>query len=461
MQVRVFNDGAYELWTDPDPGATVRQQVENELVVLFTRLNSAGDGLAPSTDTFVVEPRNWALGSRWRVGPDAARGARIQAVLSNSGNRSQWYYVAVDKNVPGVDIDETAQRFLYVPPPPPPPDQVAGVRVSPLDGGLRVSWSAAAGEVSQYRVDAADASGELARRVYTDADVFEALVDRLVNGVDYTVTVTALTSHPDVEGPASEPLTAAPSAPDATSPPSAPDASAPSQVVGVRVSPLDGGLRVSWDAAAGEVSQYRVDAADASGELARRVYTDADVFETLVDGLDNGVEYTVTVTALVSDGEDGAPSEPRTATPAALAPSQVAGVRVSPLDGGLRVSWDAAAGEVSQYRVDAADASGELARRVYTDADVHEALLDRLVNGVEYTVTVTALTSHPDVEGPASEPLPAAPRAGGGDTGGESPDPVPALPLAGAGVLAGLLTSAAYRLRRVRRWSSRAPASAA
>ena len=212
MQVRVFNDGAYELWTDPDPGAAVRQRVENELVVLFTRLNSAGDGLAPSTDTFVVEPRNWALGSRWRVGPDAARGARIQAVLSNSGNRSQWYYVAVDKTVPGVEIDETAQRFLYVPPPPPPPAQVAGVRVSPLDGGLRVSWSAASGEVSQYRVDAVDASGELVRRVYTGADVFEALLDRLVNGVEYTVTVTALTSHPDVEGPASETATATPRA---------------------------------------------------------------------------------------------------------------------------------------------------------------------------------------------------------------------------------------------------------
>ena len=122
-------------------------------------------------------------------------------------------------------------------------------------------------------------------------------------------------------------------------------------------------------------------------------------------------------------------------------------VRVSPLDGGLRVSWSPAAGDVSQYRVDAADDSGMLVRRIYTDADVLEALLDRLVNGVEYTVTVTALTAHPDVEGPASEPRTAAPRAGG-DT---EDVPVPALPLAGAGVLAGLLTSAAYRFRRAGR----------
>ena len=451
FRTQFASSGSYTLRPDPAPSASQRMPVERELVVLVTRLNSAGDGLASSTDTFVVEPSGWAS-AVWNAPNDAARATRVTAAWGSAAGRSQWYIISVDKTVPGVDIDEAAQRFLYVPPAPPPPDdtppppppapsRVTGVRVAPLDGGLRVSWSAAAGEVSQYRVDAADASGELLRRVYTDADVFEALVDRLVNGVDYTVTVTALTSHPDVEGPASEPLTAAPSAPDATSPPSAPDASAPSQVVGVRVAPLDGGLRVSWDAAAGDVSQYRVHAEDASGRF-HRVHTSADVLEAEVDGLVNGVEYTVTVTALMSDGEDGAPSEPRTATPAALAPSQVAGVRVSPLDGGLRVSWDAAAGEVSQYRVDAVDASGELARRVYTDADVFEALLDRLVNGVEYTVTVTALTGHPDVEGPASEPETETPRSNGGD-----PVPTPALPLAGAGALAALLVAGAARRR--------------
>ena len=108
----------------------------------------------------------------------------------------------------GIEDDEAPAR----------PAEVTGVRVSPRDAALHVSWSAAGGEVSQYRVDAADTSGKLARRVYTDADVFEALVDRLVNGVEYTVTVTALTSHPDVEGPASEPRTAAPGAPAAPVP---------------------------------------------------------------------------------------------------------------------------------------------------------------------------------------------------------------------------------------------------
>ena len=90
----------------------------------------------------------------------------------------------------------------------------------------------------------------------------------------------------------------------------------------------------------------------------------------------------------------------------------------------------------------------KLARRTYTDADVFEALVDGLANGVDYTVTVTALTGHPDVEGPASEPRTVTPASAAGDTEG-TPDPVPALPLAGAGVLAGLLASSAFARGRL------------
>ena len=82
------------------------------------------------------------------------------------------------------------------------------------------------------------------------------------------------------------------------------------------------------------------------------------------------------------------------------------------------------------------------------EAGVFEAVVDGLVNGVKYTVTVSMLTA--DVAGPASEPRTATPRAGG------DPEdvPVPALPLAGAGVMAGLLASAAYRLRSTGRRAS-------
>ena len=87
-----------------------------------------------------MEPRNWYVNG-WSGGSDASRATRITAPGS-AGDRSQWYIIAVDRTVPGVDVDETAQRFVYVPvpPPPPPPSRVTGVRVSPLDSGLRVSY---------------------------------------------------------------------------------------------------------------------------------------------------------------------------------------------------------------------------------------------------------------------------------------------------------------------------------
>ena len=139
---------------------------------------------------------------------------------------------------------------------------------------------------------------------------------------------------------------------------------------------------------------------------------------------------------------DRCASDPPPPTPPPT-PGSVTGVRVLPRDGALHVSWNAAGGEVSQYRVDAVDAAGALVRRVYTDADVFEAVVDGLVNGVEYTVTVTALTGHPDVEGPASEPETETPRSNGGD-----PIPTPTLPLAGAGALAALLVAGAARRLR-------------
>ena len=214
--------------------ATQRGQFQNGVSLIFTRLNAAGDALAADgQDTFLVEPAgtHWNAAGFWTTGIIAngagtGYGTRVTNAFA-SGMLSNWHVIAVDKTYTGVVLDEAMGKFVLQemipappddpddPPPPPPgsaPSRVTGVRVAALDGGLRVSWSAAAGEVSQYRVDAADASGELARRVYTDADVFEALLDGLANGVEYTVTVTALAAQPDVEGPASEPTTMTPQA---------------------------------------------------------------------------------------------------------------------------------------------------------------------------------------------------------------------------------------------------------
>ena len=124
---------------------------------------------------------------------------------------------------------------------------------------------------------------------------------------------------------------------------------------------------------------------------------------------------------------DPTPDPPTPDPPATL--SRVPGVHVSPRDRALHVRWGRAAGDVSQYRVHAEDAAGRF-RRVYTEPDVFEAVVDGLANGVRYTVTVTALAGDPGVEGPASEPAAETPGRAGGPT--PDPAPTPALPLAGA-----------------------------
>ena len=250
-------------------------------------------------------------------------------------------------------------------------------------------------------------------------------------------------------------------APDPAGPTGRPEPAGapPGQVTGVRVRPLDRALHVAWSPVPdphGSLSQYRVDVRDGAGGL-RRVYTEADVHEATVDRLDNGVEYTVTVSALPGHGgENGPPSEPAAATPRAGAeepPGQVTGVRVRSLDRALHVAWSPVpdpSGSLSQYRVDVRDGAGGQ-RQVHTEADVHAATVDRLDNGVEYTVTVSAVPGHGGENGPPSEPAAATPRAG-------AEEPVPALPLAATAALAGLLAAAAHR-RRARRPASTAPAA--
>ena len=169
-----------------------------------------------------------------------------------------------------------------------------------------------------------------------------------------------------------------------------------------------------------------------------------------VTGLVAGRPCSVGVRAI--SATTGRPLSPElTVVPVGPTPPRVTGVSVTPLDGGLRVSWSAAGGPVSQYRVHAEDASGRF-RRAYTDPNVLEAVVDGLANGVEYTVTVRALATAGGTDGPESEPRASTPVDAGETDGGGDPDgeaPVPALPLAGAGVLAGLLAAAgAYRQRR-------------
>ena len=166
--------------------------------------------------------------------------------------------------------------------------------------------------------------------MYTDAGVHEALVDRLVNGVEHSVMVTALAGHPGVEGPASEPMTVTPSAAAGAADPAGacPPAGEPTRTHGVRVADCERGVKVTWRGAGRGVTQYRVVARvtyesdhDPERSCARsgcdRLYSSGTsvVFERR--HLEPGREYGVTVTPLSGSagGQDGATSEPACVVP--------------------------------------------------------------------------------------------------------------------------------------------------
>ena len=50
-------------------------------------------------------------GTRWQSAADSARATRIATAFGAS--LTNWHLIAVDKNHPGVVIDEAGQRFLY------------------------------------------------------------------------------------------------------------------------------------------------------------------------------------------------------------------------------------------------------------------------------------------------------------------------------------------------------------
>lgn len=106
--------GAWLIRPTPAPDASRRTELENGVTVLATRLNAAADGLFTSSqDTFVLEigAATWG-GIVWQASINSALGTRFSAALG-AGRLTNWHMIAVDKNQPGVVIDDAGQRFLY------------------------------------------------------------------------------------------------------------------------------------------------------------------------------------------------------------------------------------------------------------------------------------------------------------------------------------------------------------
>ena len=295
----------------------------------------------------------------------------------------------------------------------PAADQVSGVTVAAGVGRLLVSWNQAASAIGyrvQWRAGAEDPTifGVFAeefnttdrQHVITSGSTTTDTIDGLDADVTYSVQVTATFANYD--GPPSSPATRRPQYP------------APGQVTGVVVEPAIRQLEVTWSQV-DDVTGYRV-----QWRSGAQGFDSADR-EAVIDGgtttgytipsLEAGTEYTVQVSAVKDNAEDGPPSEPATGTPAAPLPGQVAGVSVVPEVGQLTVTWSPAA-DATGYKVQwksGAQEFGADREAVIAGATATEYTIPSLQAGTEYSVQVIA-TNQDGEEGEPSLAVDATPK---------------------------------------------------
>ncbi|HEV7203265.1 MAG TPA: hypothetical protein VGN18_01575 [Jatrophihabitans sp.] len=284
----------------------------------------------------------------------------------------------------------------------PTPDAPAvptGLAATPGDGQVSIAWTAVSG-----------ASGYALYRdgVLVSSPSAPAFTDTgLTDGTSYAYTVAALNS--DVSSAPSAAVVAVPVA------------VAPAAPTGLIAAPGDGQVGLSWSPVPGATS-YRV-FRDGVGLASTVATTFADT------GLSNGTRYAYTVVAYRANSVASTPSATVTATPVAPPLSTPTGVRATPGDGQVSVSWDPVGGATSYRVYRGATLVGSPTATTLTNTG--------LINGTTYSFTVVAVSAASSSA--ASAPVSATPAAAapGAPTGltGQAGDTTAALtwaPVTGA-----------------------------
>ena len=266
------------------------------------------------------------------------------------------------------------------------PYTVAGAPVDVVttsgDGLISVSWTSpentGGDAIFRYTATADDGDGG----VFTcSTDTTSCTIEGLTNGTNYTITVVATNNAGD----------SAPSTSIADVP--APLTSVPDSPTGVSALPGGSSLLVSWTAPAYDgglpITGYTATADDGNGG----VFTCTSTFELacVIDGLTDGVVYSVTVVATNEDGDSSA-SVGTTGMPftTATAPSDVT---LGVADGVLVISWSAPSqnggSDVISYKV-------WIDGAIYCETVELSCSIAGLLGGMDYLVVVTATNAAGD-----------------------------------------------------------------
>ncbi|XP_027729682.1 fibronectin isoform X11 [Vombatus ursinus] len=258
--------------------------------------------------------------------------------------------------------------------------------IATTPNSLLISWDAPAVTVRYYRITYGETGGNSPVQEFTvPGTKSTATITGLKPGVDYTITVYAVTGRGD--SPAS-------SKPVTISYRTEIDKPSQMQVTDVQ----DNSISVRWLPSSSPVTGYRVTTAPKNGPgQSKTKMTGPDQTEMTIEGLQPTVEYVVSIYAQNQNGE----SQPLVQT-AVTNIDRPKGLAFTDVDvDSIKIAWESPQGQVSRYRVTYSSPEDGI-HELFPAPDGEEdtAELQGLRPGSEYTVSVVAL--HDDME---SQPL--------------------------------------------------------
>uniref|UniRef100_A0A674DDB2 Collagen alpha-1(XII) chain n=1 Tax=Salmo trutta TaxID=8032 RepID=A0A674DDB2_SALTR len=248
---------------------------------------------------------------------------------------------------------------------------------------LTVKWDHAPGRVQNYKITYVPTAGGKTQSTQIGGKKNTVLLPKLTPDTPYSITVSAIYSSgesKDISGNGK------------TKP-----------MGGVRslqvTDPTTSTLNVQWEAAEGNVRQYKIYYVPTAGGAEEVAQVSGSTTNTVLKNLMSDTLYTVTVVPLYPPGEGKRMSD----NGKTLERSPVRNIQVfGPTTNTLNVRWDPASGKVVQYRVVYAPLSGtKPSDSILVPGTSTTTLLEQLVPDTPYNVGVVAI--YANGEGPPAE----------------------------------------------------------
>uniref|UniRef100_A0A673X5J4 Collagen alpha-1(XII) chain n=1 Tax=Salmo trutta TaxID=8032 RepID=A0A673X5J4_SALTR len=247
---------------------------------------------------------------------------------------------------------------------------------------LTVKWDHAPGRVQNYKITYVPTAGGKTQSTQIGGKKNTVLLPKLTPDTPYSITVAAIYGSGESEDISGIGKT--------------------KPLGGVRnlqvTDPTTSTLNVQWEAAEGNVRQYKIYYVPAAGG-AEDVVVSGTTTSAVLKNLMSDTLYTVTVVPVYPPGEGKRMSE----NGKTLERIPVRNIQVfGPTTNTLNVRWEPASGEVVQYRVVYAPLSGtKPSESILVPGTSTTTLLEQLVPDTSYNVGVVAI--YTDGEGPPAE----------------------------------------------------------